>query len=1226
MQDILKKINNDLRTRILVLDGAMGSLIQSYKLKEENYRGTRFRDAIVDLKGNNDILNITQPEIISEIHTKYIEAGADLLLTNTFNASGISQKDYHLEEQVYEMNYRGARILKEAIQQNKKYTDKKIYAVGSVGPTNKTLSLSPDVNRPGYRNISFGEMKNAYYEQIKGLVEGGVEIILIETIIDTLNAKAALYATDLLNEEKGIKIPVMISGTITDQSGRILSGQTVEAFYYSLNHYPYLISVGLNCAFGAENLKPYIKELSEISRFPVSVHPNAGLPNEFGNYDQSANEMAALIEEYLRNNWVNIIGGCCGTTPLHIIEIVKKAQSYPPRILQARKQESVIAGLEPLKITKEKNFINIGERTNVAGSKKFARLIAEEQYEEAVKIAFNQVENGAQIIDVCMDDAMLNAPYAMKKFLNLIGSEPEIASFPVMIDSSDWDVILTGLQCVQGKPIVNSVSLKDGEDELVSKVKKIKMFGAAIVVMLFDENGQADTYRRKIEIVDRSYKILVEKSGISPRDIIFDPNIMAIATGMKQHNNYAVDFIETVKYIKSNYPEVKVSGGISNLSFSFRGNNPVREAMHSVFLYHAIKAGLDMGIVNPGMITVYDEITEYFRKLVEDVVLNNRKDATERLIFFAEKINEGRTERLQQKKWREENVDSRIKHALLKGINDFIVEDTKEAHHHYGSVIKVIEGPLMAGMNMVGELFGAGKMFLPQVVKSARVMKQSVAYLEPILLEENRKKDTGSCKAKILLATVKGDVHDIGKNIVGVVLSCNNYQIIDLGVMVPTEKIVKTAIEENVDIIGLSGLIAPSLNEMVKVAQALQEKKLNIPLLIGGATTSELHTAVKIDPAYHHPVIHVKDASQGVNIVAKLLSGHEKEPFIENHDSKYFGIREKYYNKNKKDNSISISAARENHFVSSQKPNQVIKPSFTGTKVFKDFPIEKLESYIDWTYLFYAWDIKGKFPDVFSDPVKGDEAKKIYDDAKYILEMIKRENLLQLNGVIGLYPVKARGDDILVFENETHDKKPVEVFSFLRNQSKKDSGSNLCLTDYIINEESAQFDYLGMFAVTAGIGADRAASEYVAEGDDYTALIIKIIADRLAEAFAEYLHEKVRKEHWGYDPEEKLNQSDLLKEKYRGIRPAIGYPSIPDHTEKDKLFKLMEVKENAGIELTESYMMKPEASVCGFYFAHPEAKYFDVGKINKDQIEDYASRKKMPVDEIEKWLLKNLNY
>lgn len=1222
--DLLYKILNE---RTLVLDGAMGTTIQTFGLTEKDFRGDRFRDFQYPLNGNNDLLCLTRPEIIEKIHISFLEAGADIIETNTFNANRISQADYHLEDLVYEINFKAAQIASRlAARYTEKNPEKPRFVAGSVGPTNKTASMSPDVNDPGYRAVTFDFLKEIYYEQFCGLLDGGVDILLLETIFDTLNAKAALFAVEQLNKERNIQIPVMVSATISDASGRTLSGQTMEAFINSVSHVR-LLSLGLNCSLGARELRPFIKEIAAKVPFFVSAHPNAGLPDQFGNYTETPDEMASYINEYLQGNYVNIIGGCCGTTPEHIKKISELVKQYPLRKSPSESHKLKLSGLEPLTVFEGSNFINIGERTNVSGSKKFARLIREQKYEEALSIAREQVENGAQIIDVCLDDAMLDAEKEMTTFLNLIMSEPEIARVPVMIDSSKWEVIEAGLKCVQGKAIVNSLSLKEGEKIFIEQAEKVKNYGAALVVMAFDEEGQADSLEKKITTCRRAYDILTKKVAFPPEDIIFDPNLLTIATGMEEHDNYAVDFIEAVKWIKQNLPYAKVSGGISNLSFSFRGNDKVREAMHSVFLYHAIKAGLDMGIVNPAMLQLYSEIPEDLLQLTEDVILNKNKYASEKLISYAEKIRDTvKTVNSVQDDWREKSLEDRIQYSLLKGIADHIDRDMTEAHEKYGLALKVIEGPLMDAMNHIGDLFADGKMFLPQVVKSARVMKKAVAILQPYIEKEKTSSEKSNISGKILLATVKGDVHDIGKNIVGVVLGCNNYEVIDLGVMSPSEKILSAAREREVDIIGLSGLITPSLEEMVHVAAEMEKQNFKIPLLIGGATTSKIHTAVKIEPHYSQSVIHVKDASRSIPVISKLLNPESKQRFISEIREEYEALRKSYETARKEIEYISLEEARKNSFKYDWKREDIIKPSFLGLKTLKNYSLAEIRDYISWVFFFVVWELRGKFPDILSDPAKGAEATKLFEDANEMLNRIIREEWLSANAVFGFYPANSVGDDIEVYTDETR-TNILTRFINLRNQNKKyDSSPNLCLADFIAPKSTGIIDYIGAFAVTAGIGAEEKIRNFEKENDDYNSIMLKALADRLAEAFTELLHLKIRKEYWGYSKDENLTIEDLLLEKYSGIRPAHGYPACPDHSEKETLFRLLNAKNNAGIYLTENYSMVPPASVSGLIFSHPFSRYFHVGKISEDQVEDYAKRKQITKDTVKKLLASNLNF
>ncbi|MDJ1496906.1 methionine synthase [Cytophagaceae bacterium DM2B3-1] len=1248
-------IRDILKQRILILDGAMGTMIQRYHLTEEDYRGERFKDFPHDLKGNNDLLSITQPAIIKEIHTKYLEAGADIIETNTFSGTSIAMADYHMEDLVYELNYESAKVAKEAvIEFNAKYPEKPRFVAGAMGPTNRTASLSPDVNNPGYRAITFDQLVDAYYEQVRGLVDGGADILLVETIFDTLNAKAALFAIDLffVNNKDKQPLPIMVSGTITDASGRTLSGQTTEAFLTSVSHLP-LLSVGLNCALGADLMRPYVQTLAKESPFFTSAYPNAGLPNEFGEYDQSPDEMAAIVEGFLSDSFVNIIGGCCGTTPDHIQAIAKVAANYQPRPLPQFDKTMKLSGLEPLRVTKETNFINVGERTNVTGSKAFARLIKTGDYEAALSVARQQVEGGAQVIDINMDEGMLDSVEVMTTFLNLIAAEPDISRVPIMIDSSKWEVIEAGLKCVQGKAIVNSISLKEGEEKFKDYAHKILRYGAATVVMAFDEQGQADSYERRIQICERAYNILVKEVGFPPEDIIFDPNILTVATGIEEHNNYAVDFFNATKWIKENLPYAKVSGGVSNISFSFRGNDHVREAMHSAFLYHGIKAGMDMGIVNAGQLAVYDDIPKDLLELVEDVLLNRRQDATERLIAFAETVKAQGKEKVEDLAWRNGTVGERLTHSLVKGIVDYIDQDVEEARQQVDRPLKVIEGPLMDGMNVVGDLFGAGKMFLPQVVKSARVMKKAVAYLLPFI--EAEKSGGGSSSAgKILLATVKGDVHDIGKNIVGVVLGCNNYEIVDLGVMVPTDKILEAARRENADIIGLSGLITPSLDEMVGVAKEMERQGFTIPLLIGGATTSRIHTAVKIDPHYSGPVIHVLDASRSVPVAGKLVQNEQtREEIFQEIKGEYAKLRSDHANRQKDKNYVSIEKARENSLKIDWEASPMYQPKFLGNRYFEDYDLAEIAKYIDWTPFFQTWQLQGKYPKIFENPVVGEEAKRLYEDAQQMLQKIITDKSLKAKAVVGFYPANAVGDDVVLYDyqeevvevpcekhgSHKHVKyvvKDAQVrkqeavtnkLHFIRQQGQKAANvPNICLSDFIAPLETGKTDYIGAFAVTAGIGIESLLEQYEKDHDDYNSIMIKALADRLAEAFAELMHERVRREFWGYATNEKLSNEDLISEEYQGIRPAPGYPACPDHTEKRTLFDLLDAEQQIGITLTESFAMYPASSVSGWYFSHEQAKYFPVGKMAKDQLEDYAQRKNMTIEEAEKWLAPNLNY
>jgi 5-methyltetrahydrofolate--homocysteine methyltransferase len=1228
--------------KILVLDGAMGTMIQKYNLTEEDYRGERFKDYNMPIKGNNDLLSITKPEVIREIHQKFLDVGADIVETNTFSATTIAMADYKMESIVDEMNAESAKIARQICDEyTAKDPSKPRYVAGSIGPTNKTASMSPDVNDPGYRAVSYDELVVAYKQQVKGLVENGVDFLLVETIFDTLNAKAALFAIEsYFDETKTEMLPIMVSGTITDASGRTLSGQTVEAFLYSVSHLP-LMSIGINCALGADLMRPYIKTLAEKAPFQICVYPNAGLPNEFGEYDQSPDEMANIIEEYMKEGFINIIGGCCGTSYDHIEAIAKRTLKYDARTVPPKDNLAHFSGLEPFTMTKDLNFVNVGERTNISGSIRFKKMIAEGRYEDALVVAKDQVENGAQILDVNMDDGMIDGKAAMVRFLNLIAAEPDIARIPIMIDSSKWEIIEAGLKCVQGKAVVNSISMKEGEQLFIEHAKKIKRYGAAAVIMAFDEKGQADTYDRRIEICERAYRVLVDKVNFPPEDIIFDPNILAIATGIDIHNNYGVDFINATKWIKENLPYAKISGGVSNLSFSFRGNNTVREAIHSVFLYHAIKAGMDMGIVNPGMLEVYDEIPKDLREHCEDVVLNRREDATERLLELAETVVGDKKVKVKDEAWRKLDVNKRLSHALVKGITEYIDEDVEEARHNFEKPLHVIEGPLMDGMNVVGELFGEGKMFLPQVVKSARVMKKAVAYLNPYIETE---KGAGSSQGKILMATVKGDVHDIGKNIVSVVLSCNNFEIIDMGVMIPCEDILRKAKEENVDIIGLSGLITPSLDEMVDVAKEMERQNLNIPVMLGGATTSRIHTAVKVDPHYQGTIVHVADASKSVPVAQMLLT--KKEEIHEKMKTQYSDMRDNYTNKQSY-NTIKIEQARKNAFQIDWEKAIISQPSFIGVREFNDIPLATLVNYIDWTPFFSAWRMKGPYPKILEDEKCGEEATKLFNDAQlYIKELI--DSGVQLNKAkVGFFPANSYKDDIELYaysidrtntpceKHGSHTSEVVtvnrdevvETLCMLRSQRemKEATSFNRSLSDYIAPKETKITDYVGAFVVTTGLGLESFLEKYEKENDDYAQILIKTIADRFAEAFAEYMHELVRKELWGHAPSENFSNNDLIREKYKGIRPAPGYASCPDHTEKQKLFKLLGA-EDIGVSLTESCAMLPASSVSGWYFSHPEAKYFNIGKIEKDQVLDYADRKGYNLEQAEKWLRSQLNY
>ncbi|GAA0759508.1 methionine synthase [Clostridium sartagoforme] len=1202
------EIIRDLEKRILVIDGAMGTNIQSFMLKEEDYRGKLLKDFYLDQKGNNDLLSITKPEIIYEIHMGFLEAGADIIETNTLNSNKISQSDFGLESLVYDLNYKSAKLAKDACEEFYKKDGKKRYVAGSIGPTNRMASLSPNVEDPSYRNISFDQLKKAYIEQIDALIDGGIDLVLIETIFDSLNARAAIMAANEIFRIKNITLPIMISGTITDKSGRILSGQNLSAFAVSMKN-ENIISIGLNCSFGAKDLNQFIKELAETQNLFISVYPNAGLPNELGFYEESPEITSKCIEEMLKAGYLNIVGGCCGTTYEHIKAIANVAKNYRPRVVKEIKRESVYSGLEITKSNRESNFVNIGERTNVSGSLKFARLIREKKYEEALEIAKEQVENGAQIIDVNFDDGLLDSEKEMEYFLKLLASEPDISLKPIMIDSSRWEVIENGLKVIQGKHIVNSISLKNGEKDFLDKAGIIKDFGAAVVVMAFDENGQADSYEKKINICKRAYELLVNKINFPPEDIIFDPNILAIATGIDEHNNYAVDFINATKWIKENLPYAKVSGGVSNLSFSFRGNNKIREAMHSVFLYHAIKNGMDMGIVNPSMIQIYDDIPKDLLKLVEDVILNKFEGASEKLLEEAILYKNNLKEDKENKEnWRSLACKKRLEYSIVKGITNYIDEDLKEAITLYERPLDIIEGPLMDGMKKVGTLFGDGKMFLPQVVKSARVMKRGVAYLTPYIDTEKNGEFTRD--GKILIATVKGDVHDIGKNIVSVVLSCNNFEVIDLGVMVPCEEIIDKAIEENVDIIGLSGLITPSLNEMITVAKEMEKRGLNIPLIIGGATTSKIHTALKIDPNYSGPVIYGYDASKTVEI-CKILVSKEKFKFIKETKENYKIQRENY--ENVKTEFISLKEARENKLKIDWSSTNIKKPNFLGVKGIYDYTIKDVRPFIDWSFFFAAWGMKMRFPQILKDSTYGEQAKKIYLEANKLLDDLENNQIVKLKGVFGLFKASSAQDDINIFDK---DNNLIETFNMFRQQKKNKNNINLCLSDYIAPEELKIDDYIGAFLVTSGTEAREHSKKLREKGDDYNSMLLSFVCDRLAEAFAEKLHLDIRKNYWGYSSDENLSYDELLSGKYRGIRPAVGYPSIKDQKEIRKIFKLLNGEKVTGASFTESNMIDPPSSVCGLYFASSEAKYFDVYKIDINQLEDYSKRNNSNIAEL----------
>ncbi|MCQ2046334.1 B12-dependent methionine synthase [Stutzerimonas stutzeri] len=1221
----LQALQQALKERILILDGGMGTMIQSYKLEEEDYRGARFADWPQDVKGNNDLLLLSRPDIIQAIEKAYLDAGADILETNTFNATQVSQADYCMESLVYELNVEGARLAREVADAKTAETpDRPRFVAGVLGPTSRTCSISPDVNNPGYRNVTFDLLVENYVEATRGLIEGGADLILIETIFDTLNAKAAIFAVQQVFEDEGVELPIMISGTITDASGRTLSGQTTEAFWNSVRHAK-PISVGLNCALGAKDLRPYLEELSSKAETFVSAHPNAGLPNAFGEYDESPAEMAAVVEEFASSGFLNIIGGCCGTTPAHIQAIAEAVSKYPPRAIPDIPKACRLSGLEPFTIDRSSLFVNVGERTNITGSAKFARLIREENYTEALEVALQQVEAGAQVIDINMDEGMLDSKAAMVTFLNLIAGEPDISRVPIMIDSSKWEVIEAGLKCIQGKGIVNSISMKEGVEQFKHHAHLCKRYGAAVVVMAFDEAGQADTAARKREICQRSYDILVNEVGFPPEDIIFDPNIFAIATGIEEHNNYAVDFIEACAFIRDNLPYALTSGGVSNVSFSFRGNNPVREAIHSVFLFHAIKAGLTMGIVNAGQLEIYDEIPKELRDAVEDVVLNRSANGTEGLLELADKYKgDGSVKEAETEEWRGLPVGKRLEHALVKGITAFIVEDTEECRQQCKRPIEVIEGPLMSGMNVVGDLFGAGKMFLPQVVKSARVMKQAVAHLIPFI--EAEKGDKPEAKGKILMATVKGDVHDIGKNIVGVVLGCNGYDVVDMGVMVPAEKILQTAIAEKCDIIGLSGLITPSLDEMVHVAKEMQRQGFSLPLMIGGATTSKAHTAVKIDPQYHNDaVVYVTDASRAVGVATTLLSKELKPAFVDKTREEYAMIRERTANRSARTERLSYAQAVANKPQFDWASYTPVKPSFTGRQLLEDIDLRTLAEYIDWTPFFIAWDLAGKYPRILEDEVVGEAATALFSDAQAMLNKLIDEKLIRARAVFGFWPANQVQDDDLEVYGDNGEK--LATLHHLRQQIiKPDAKPNLSLADFVAPKDSGITDYVGGFICTAGIGAEELAKAYQDKGDDYNSIMVKALADRLAEACAEWLHQQVRKQYWGYAKDEQLSNEELIREQYKGIRPAPGYPACPDHTEKGTLFQLLDSDGISQVTLTEHYAMLPTAAVSGWYFAHPEAQYFAVGKIDKDQVESYSQRKGEDIAISERWLMPNLGY
>jgi 5-methyltetrahydrofolate--homocysteine methyltransferase len=1213
-----------LEQRVLLLDGAMGTMIQSYRLGEQDFRGRRFKDHPRDLQGNNDLLTLTRPDIIGAIHAAYLDAGADIIETNTFNSTAISQADYGTESLVYELNCEAARLARVAADRTTARTpDQPRFVAGILGPTNRTASISPDVNDPGFRNVSFDELRTTYAEAVRGLLDGGADLLMVETVFDTLNCKAALFAIEEQFESRGERVPVMISATITDLSGRTLSGQTPEAFWNSVRHVrPF--SIGLNCALGAEQLRPYVEELSQLADCYVSAHPNAGLPNAFGGYDETPEHMAGLIGDWAASGFLNIVGGCCGTTPAHIKALKEAVAKYPPRVVPVIEPMCRLSGLEALNIGPESLFVNVGERTNVTGSAKFKKLILEGDYETALSIAREQVQNGAQVIDVNMDEGMLDGVPAMQRFLSLIASEPDICKLPVMIDSSRWEIIEAGLKYLQGKCIINSISLKEGEEKFLHEARLARRHGAAVVVMAFDEQGQADTLERRVAICERAYKLLTQMVGFPAEDIIFDPNIFPVGTGIEAHSNYGVDFIEAVRQIKHKLPQALVSGGVSNVSFSFRGNNTVREAMHAAFLYHAIQAGMDMGIVNAGQLAVYQDIPKDLLEQVEDVLLNRRPDAAERMVQFAATLQQGGRKQVEDEAWRQLPVHERLSHALVQGITDYIEADTEAARLAAKRPIDVIEGPLMDGMNVVGDLFGAGKMFLPQVVKSARVMKKAVAYLIPYI--EAEKDAKARAKGRILMATVKGDVHDIGKNIVGVVLQCNNYEVIDLGVMVPAARLLETARAENVDIIGVSGLITPSLEEMTHVAKEMQREGFSIPLLIGGATTSRAHTAVKIAPNYSGPVIYVKDASRAVSVATSLLSD-TRQAFTDNVKQEYMEVRAQHAGREDHAKWLALDAARENRTRIEWQGYSPVKPRGLGVEVFNDYPLEAIREYMDWTPFFHVWQLKASYPRILDDAERGETARKLFQEANQMLDCIVAEKWLRASAVYGLFPANAvNGDDVAVFRDGNRDGKLI-TFHFLRQQQEKPPGKpNQCLVDFMAPHSTGIEDYMGAFAVTAGLGIEEHLKRFAADNDDYSAILLKSLADRMAEAFAELLHERVRKEFWGYAANENLDNDALIQEQYKGIRPAPGYPACPEHTEKGGIWQLLDAERRASIRLTEHYAMWPAAAVSGFYFSHPQSRYFAVGKINRDQVVDYAKRKGMDLDTAERWLAPNLGY
>jgi 5-methyltetrahydrofolate--homocysteine methyltransferase len=1223
----LQQIEAILQERILVLDGAMGTMLQRHRLQESDYRGERFASHPVDLKNNNEILNLVRPDLVEQVHVDYLNVGVDMVETNTFNANAISMADYRMEPLAYEMNVAAARIARRAVERKlAEEPARPRFVAGAIGPTNRNASLAVDMNNAAHRPTTFDQFEQAYYDQVRGLIDGGVDLLLVETVFDTLVAKAALFAIQRFFDEGGRRVPVMLSVTITDKSGRTLSGQTIEAFWTSVSHMD-LLSVGINCSLGPEDMRPYVEELSQLAPIYTSCYPNAGLPNPLSEtgFDATPESMAPVMREFAQNGWLNIVGGCCGTTPEHVHAIAAAVAGCAPRQRPAPSPYTRFSGLEALVLRPDSNFTMIGERTNVTGSPRFARLVKEGAYEEALGIARQQVENGANIIDVNMDEGMLDSEQAMTTFLNLIASEPEIARVPIMIDSSRWSVLEAGLKCVQGKGIVNSISLKEGEEPFTKQARTIRRYGAGVVVMAFDEQGQADSVQRKVEICTRAYRILSEEVGFPPEDIIFDPNVLTVATGIEEHSDYAVAFIEAARQIKARLPGCKVSGGISNISFSFRGNNTVREAMHSAFLFHAIRAGLDMGIVNAGQLAVYEEIPRELLELVEDVLLNRRPDATDRLLSYADTVKQTGASQAKDEAWRQSTVEERLSHALIKGIVDYIDADVEEARLKYDRPLSVIEGPLMAGMNVVGDLFGAGKMFLPQVVKSARVMKKAVAVLLPYMEAEKATSGMSRAQGKIVMATVKGDVHDIGKNIVGVVLGCNNYEVIDLGVMVSSERILETARERGADMIGLSGLITPSLDEMVHVAREMERQGFQMPLLIGGATTSRAHTAVKIAPPYHGPVVHVLDASRAVGVVASLVSPETRLAFARANAEEQEALREQHRGRSALRALVPLDEARRRRLSLDWSNGNIARPSFLGVRVLDRVPLVEIVPYIDWSPFFQTWELKGRYPAILNDPTVGERAQELFEDAKQLLDRIVNERLLTARGVYGFFPANSIGDDIEVYADESRSRVVTTIHTLRQQMEKSEDGTNYALADFIAPRDAGAVDYLGAFAVTSGHGLEALVEQFKREHDDYNAIMATALADRLAEAFAEMLHKRAR-EDWGYGKSENLSNEDLIRERYRGIRPAPGYPACPDHTEKRLLFDLLDAEANTDIHLTENFAMTPASSVSGFYFAHPEARYFGVGRIDRDQVTEYSQRKGMDVKTVERWLLPNLNY